>query len=254
MKRIVAAAVVVIAGLAAMAQTCVVTNESLTTIGSHDRFAGEMWNDSGVNILQHEFIVAFLDKDGEVIETRKVDGCLRSLQDGGSDFFSASSSSAPAATDIALARIANLREDHDFTLGKVKDGNIGLTDVTANRDGAVLTVAGTVTNLDNETLEQPAVCAVVWKLDGRIVTTGKLKGLADLVEGASAQFSLQIAVPDDGDAVNEVDVYVDGLEDDVPVDPGSKADVLVTSGTSTPTVTATATATVTETPTATPTP
>jgi hypothetical protein len=236
-------------GLAAMAQTCVVTNESLTTIDNHDAFAGELQNDSGVDILQHRYRIAFLNSNGAVVQSFTVDGCLRSLPDGGSDFFSATSSLPDESTTIALARLANLAEDPDFKVGTVKEGDIVVSDVTAVRDGGTLTVEGTITNDDNDELEDPVVCAVVWNEDGRVVTTGKDTSIDDLAEGASAEFSIEIDVPDDSDLVDEVDVWADGLEDDVPVEPGSEEDIAVTvADAGTPTATNTAAPTATPTP------
>ncbi|MEX2224888.1 MAG: FxLYD domain-containing protein [Dehalococcoidia bacterium] len=246
MKRILALGIFAAIGLAAMAQTCIVTNESLTTIDDNDVFAGELQNDSGVNILQHRYRIAFLNSNGAVVQSFTVDGCLRSLPDGGSDFFSATSSLPDESTTIGLARLANLAEDPNFTVGTVENGDIVLSDVTAERDGTTLTVEGTVTNEDDDELEEPVVCAVVWNEDGRVVTTGKDTTIDDLAENESAQFSIDIAVPDDDDQVNEVDVWADGLEDDVPVEPGSEEDIAVgDAGTPAPTNTATPTATAT---------
>lgn len=249
MKRIFVLGVFAAIGLAAMAQTCIVTNESLTTIDDHDAFAGEMQNDSGVNILQHRYRIAFLNSNGAVVQSFTVDGCLRSLPDGGSNFFSATSSLPDEATTIGLARLANFAEDPDFTVGTVEEGDIVVTDVTAVRSGSTLTVEGTITNEDDDELQEPVVCAVVWNEDGRVVTTGKDTSIDDLAEDASAGFSIEIDVPDDSDLVDEVDVWADGLEDDVPVEPGSEEDVAVSGGgAGTPTATNTAAPTATPTP------
>jgi len=249
MKRLIALAIVGVSGLALMAPTCVVTHESLTKIGTHDTFAGELRNDSGVNILEHRYRVAFLNSNGAVVETQTVDGCLRSLQNGASDFFSATSAQPEKETKLGLARMANAAEDPDFTVGKVKQGDIALSDITAARDEDTLTVTGTITNDDNEDLEDPAVCVVVWNDDDRVVTTGKDTTLDDLPEDDSADFTVKIDVPDDSDVVDHVDVWADGLTDDTPVAPVSEEDVEVNV-----TPAGTATSTSTPAPTATPTP
>jgi hypothetical protein len=246
LKRILAAGLFAAIGMAAMAQTCIVTNESLTTIDGNDAFAGELQNDSGVNILQHRYRIAFLNSNGAVVETLTVDGCLRSLPDGGSNFFSATSRLPDETTAIALARLANLAEDPNFKVGTTENGDIVLSDVTAERDGTTLTVEGTITNEDDDELEDPVVCTVVWNDDGRVVTTGKDTTIDDLDEAESADFSMDIPVPDDDDLVDEVDVLADGLEDGVPVEPGSEEDIAVgvaPAGTATPTNTATPTTT-----------
>jgi hypothetical protein len=240
-----AACMLVAVGAAAIAQTCFVTNEALTEFDDRDTFAGELVNDSGVDILQHRFRIAFVNANGAVVESFTVDGCLRSVQDGKSDFFSQRSNQPANVTEIGLARLANFDEDPDFTIGQVANGDIEITDAAAERDGDTLTVTGTITNNDNDTLEAPAVCAVVYNDDDRVVTTAKDTTIDDLDEGASAQFSIEFTVPDDDDDVARVDVWSDGLEDDVPVEPASDGNIDLT---------VVPTATPTETPTAMPTP
>jgi hypothetical protein len=251
MKRILAIGLVAVAGFAAIAATCVVTNETMTEIDGRDVFAGEMQNDSGVDILQHKFRVAFLNSNGAVVESRLVDGCLRSVQDGQSNFFSLRSNLAPSTTAIGLARMANLAEDPDFTVGEVEEGDILISDVTAVRTAGSLVVEGMITNEDDDTLEDPVVCVVVWGENGRVITTAKDDDIADLDEAASEEFSVTIAVPDDDDFSEHVDVWADGLEDDVPVEPGSEVNVDVTTvdtPTPSPTNTPEPTATPTEAP------
>jgi hypothetical protein len=235
-----------LAALFGVAATCVVTHESLTTIGDNDTFAGELRNDSGVDILQHKFRVAFLNSNGAVIESRTVDGCLRSLQAGESDFFAVSSNQPHQATTIGLARLANLAEDPNFKVGRVEEGDIDVHETTASREATTLTVEGKITNHDSDTLEDPAVCVVVWNEDDRVITTANQTNIDDLDKDETFDFSLEIDVPDDTDDVDHVDVWADGLEDDDPVSPGSQKNIDVTEiATATPTVTSTATATAT---------
>jgi hypothetical protein len=251
-KKIITLAALTLAGAAVMAQTCIITNETLTQIGSHDTFGGELQNDSGVDILFHEFRVAFLDDDNDVVETKTAAGCLRSLQDGASDFFSVASTLPAADTDMALARLANFAEDPDFTIGQTADGDIAIDDVAAVRTGASLTVSGTITNSDDDSLDEPVVCAVVYNEDGRVVVTGKDTAIADLDEGDSEPFSIAITVPNDESDVDHVDVWADGLESGTPSEPVSELDVSVALATPTP---GTSTSTPEPaTPTATPTP
>jgi hypothetical protein len=254
-KRILAVGILAAIGIAAMAQTCVVTNESLTEIDQRDVFAGEMQNDSGVDILQHRYIVAFLNDNGAVVETQIVDGCLRSLPDGDEDFFSATSRLSAGTTDVALARMANLAEDPKFKVGRVEEGDIAVSVSKVERTAGSLIVEGTVMNNDEDTLEDPAVCVVVWNDDGRVVTTARDTGIADLAQGESEAFALDVAVPDSSTLVNEIDVFADGVEGSRPVEPGAKEDLPVTViATATPTTTNTPGPSATATPTATPTP
>jgi hypothetical protein len=251
LKRLIAVGILAAIGVGAMAQTCVVTNESLTTIDDRDTFAGEMRNDSGVDILHHRYRIAFLNSNNAVVETMTVDGCLRSLQDGASDFFSARSSQPDESTTIALARLANFDENPEFEIGQTAAGDVELTDGTAAREDETLTVSGTITNSDDEELEDPAVCVVVWNEDGRVVTTARVFDIVDLEEGQSADFEIDLTVPADADLVASVDLWADGLEDNVPVAPESQLDIDVAqddNGTASPTSTATTAPTATPAP------
>lgn len=252
-KRIAATVLLGMAALAAFAGTCVLTNFTLTTIGAHDTFGGELRNDSGVNVLQHRFVVAFVDANGNVVEQRIVDGCLRSIQDGESDFFSASSSADSSVTTAALARLANFAEDPDFTIGTTKSSDITITVTSIVRVDTELTITGTIKNNDSTELVDPVVCAVVYNDDDQVVVTDKDASLSDLDTDESDGFSITITVPDSTSTVDHVDVWADGLagsSDGKPVDPEANTGNDVTVQTETPTPTATATST----PTATPTP
>jgi hypothetical protein len=245
-KRILALALVAVAGVAAMAQTCIVSNEFFTEIDGHDSYGAELHNDSGVDILSHEFRVSFVNSNGAIVEFLPVDGCLRSLQDGAVDFYSATSSLPADRSTVALSRMANFDEDPDFSIGAVDASDIAISNVSATRNGETLTVTGTVTNNENDDLEEPAACAVVYNNDDRVVTTAKDASLVDLADTESDTFSLTIPVPDDSDLVDHVDIWVDGLNASIPVEPKSSEGHDVAIGTVTPAPT--------NTPTATPTP
>jgi|CXWL01.1.fsa_nt_gi hypothetical protein len=252
MKRLLPFAVL---GLAAIAATCTITNESLTAFGGHDTFGAELQNDSGVNILTHSFTVSFLDEDNDVVETKTVEGCLRSLQDGRSNFFSASSSLPADTTKGALARLANLSEDSDTRIGRVEDSDITITNIAPLRTGGSLTVTGAVTNNDSDSLEDPTACAVVYKTDGRILAVAKDVTLLDLSTGQSDTFSITMAVPDSAGVLEHVDIWVDGVHGSDPVEPESSTGTDIIDATPTATGTpATATPTSTPTPTQTPSP
>jgi hypothetical protein len=249
-KRLIPLAVIGIAALAAFAATCTIQAEKLTLIGDSDTFAGELHNDSGVNILNHKIKVAFLNENGSVLETRTVNGCLRSLQDGAVNFFSVASSLDADDTDIALARMANLAEDTTFKVGEVEQGNLSFSGVVVTRSGDSLTVTGTLTNDDGDTLEDPAVCVVVYNDDGRVLIVGRDAGLEDLEPDENDTFSVTLTVVNDSDEVASVDLWADGLEDDTPIEPVGDLENDVTVSTPTPTGTpATATPVPTETPT-----
>ena len=251
MKRFIPLALLAAIGFAAVAATCTVQNVSLTTIGEHDTFAGELHNDSGVDILNHKIQVSFLNDNLAVVEVRTINGCLRSLQDGKVNFFSLQSNQDEDETDIGLARMANVVEDPTFKVGNVAQGNVSFSNVTAVRTGGSLVVSGTLTNDDGDALEDPAVCAVVYDDDDRVVVVGR-DALTDLAIDEDGAFSITLAVPDNGDLVETVDLWADGIEGNVPTEPESSVNNAITvqpTNTGTPTAAASSTPLPTETPT-----
>lgn len=261
-KKLIIAAVFGIAALAAFAGTCTITRISLVnTDGTHKTFAGQLDNTSGVNILQHNFLVAFLDSNNNVVETTTVAGCTRSIQDGKSGFFSATSSQPAAQTAVGLARIAF---DSAFKVGPVAAGDVSLSNIVVTRTGTSLVVTGNIKNNAASTLVSPAACIVVRDVNGNVLITGKDSSLSDLAQNATATFSATITVPNDTTA-RSVDIWADGLDGSAsgaPINPqsalgfnvGCPAAATATSTPATPTDTATATGTLPATNTATNTP
>lgn len=256
LKKLIVVAVFGLAGLAAFAGTCTVTRISLVeTDGTHDTFGGQIDNGSGVDILNHNFLVAFLDANNNLVETKTVPGCLRSLQDGTSDFFSATSTEASSNTKVGLARLAF---DSGFKVGGVADGDVSLSDIVVNRNNETLSITGKIKNNDNDKLVDPAVCIVVRDSADNVLITGKDTSIADLDENDTDTFSVAITVPDDNTA-DTVDVWADGLDGsstDAPIAPASDLNNAVTEcvATSTATKTPTTTPTATGTPAPTDTP
>lgn len=257
MKKWLALGVLGIAALSTFAATCVVTNTRLTTIGDKDVFAGQLKNETGADFLQHNFLVAFIDEDNNLVETKSVGGCLRSLQDGATNYFSATSTSN--ANDIASA-LSRLALDGTLKAGEVAEGDLVFSDVRIRRQGNQLKVSGNLRNNENEKVFDPAVCVVVKDDDGRILLVGKTSAIADLNEDDTDDFALTLTVLDNVDAVDSVSVFADGLvgsASGTPVEPVADEDndvALCASATSTPAATATPDPTATATATATPTP
>ena len=243
--------VLALAGLTAFAATCRVLNVSLEEIDGDATFAGELKNETTVDILGHKFVVAFLDNDGNVIETKTVDGCLRSLQANSSDFFSAADTADdPDDVEVGLARLAL---DSTLKLGQTVNGDLTITDVEASRDGEDLTVSGNIKNDDDDDLEDVRACVVVFDDDGKVVVTLRDGDTEDLLSDEDYDFEITGKVPDDDNLVDNVSIWADATnadEDDDPTDPVEFDDVTVDEGTVTPSPTGTAT----NTPTATPTP
>lgn len=238
-----------LAGVIAFAGTCTLQHYQLTKIGTHDTYAGEIHNDTGTNFLQHKIVVAFVDSNGAVVDTQTVTPCLRSLQNGAYSFFSAASTEPAANTSIGLAK---LQLGSSLIVGDAATGNVTLSNVVLTRYGTSLHVRGTLKNVDSTTLTEPNVCAVAYTSAGKVVVVGQDLTIPDLAHNASDTFDIRVAVPDSSSTVDHVDVWADGLKDDVPIVPESDLDNTVT--VCTPTVTATPTGTNTATPTNTPTP
>jgi hypothetical protein len=236
-KKFLAAGVLAIAGIAAFAGTCTFQHIALTTIGSNDVFAGELHNDSGANILQHNLLVAFVDSSNTLLDTQTVTPCLRTLPSGGVNYFSAKSSYSAAQTTAGLARV---KFDSTFKVGTAATGAGSITGLTVGRGTTTLTVAGTFKNTDSTTLTAPNACAVVYNSSGNVVVVGLDETMSDLAHNVSDTFSISLTVPDDEATVDHVDVYVDGLQDGVPIlpikDTGNTVNL-------TPTATATASGT-----------
>lgn len=256
MKKRIVVAGLMLAGILGFAGTCTITHISLTKIGTHKTFAGEIHNDSGANILKHNVIVAFLNSSNTVIDTKTVTPCLRSLQAGSVDYFSATSSQPQADTVVGLARI---NFDSTFKVGTAESIDASFSNVKATRNGTDLTVTGTLKNLDATKLESPNVCIVVYDSSGDVIIVDIDDTLSDLAKNAVDTFSVTVTVPDSTSTVDHVDIHADGEHDGVPTTSEDKADVSITNcadatdtPTRTPTGTATATATLTATPTSTP--
>lgn len=253
MKKRLAVLVLGIAALSAFAGTCVIKNTSLTEVNGKDHFGGEIRNETGANFLAHKVVVAFLDKNNNLLETKTVDGCLRSLQANSSDFFSAKSTKDPDDVTKTLSRI----DFPSLRVGDVVNGDLSLTDVDAVRDGETLTVTGTIESNENDDLENVRVCVVVYNDDNQVVVVQRDDDDYDMQDNDTQAFSVDVTVPDDDNDVDHVSVWVDATnadEDDTPTEPQVEDDIDVTEATSTPTSTGTATPTATNTPTATPTP
>lgn len=263
MKKWLALGVLAFAAVAAFAGTCKVVNIRLTEVNEKAVFGGELQNDSGANFLQHTILVAFISDDNEVLETKTVTGCLRTLLDGGSNYFSATSTSDFDDVKAALSRLAL---DGTLKAGDPEEGDVTISNLKISRLDGDLKVTGKIKNEDNDKLFDPAVCIVVRDDDGNIVVVGRTTSIDDLDEDEEDDFSVTVKVPDSTTIVNEVDVHVDGLEGDdgddgTPIEPISDVDNDVTNcpdATNTPTRTNTPNAptntpAATNTPTATPT-
>lgn len=215
MKKWLALGVLGVAALAAFAATCTVTKVSLTEVDGKDVFAGQLNNETEADLLQHRIIIAFLDSGSNVVETKTVEGCKRSLQSGETDYFSVRSSRPASETTVGLARLAL---DSNLKAGQTEDSDFELLNIRIRRNGDDIRVTGTIRNNDDDTLEDPQACVVVLDENDNVVLVAKSNVLADLDEDEQVDFTITAQVVDDEDIVNSVHVLADGLEDSVPTD------------------------------------
>jgi len=241
-----------LAAFASFAGTCTVMNVRVTSFNNHKTLGGELQNTSGANLLQHNIRVTFFDSNNNIVETKVTTGCLRSLQNGASDFFSVQTTDNG---DSSVSAISALAYDSALRSGTTVTGNASVSNVQIHRNGTSLVVTGTLTNNDDTTLTSPVVCVVVRDDSDHILVVGK-DTTVDLAQNTSDSFSVTLPVPSDSTIVNKVDFWFDGLEGGVPIAPepsaGHNVSVCATAtATNTGTATDTATATDTSTPAAT---
>ncbi len=232
-------------GLIFIAATCVIKGATVTVIDGDVWYAAEMENETQADILNHRFAVGFIEGQSAVA-TKMVDGCLRSLQAGASDFFSASSGMGKSDVDTAVAQLAG-----PLTFGEVVNGDIAFSNIVVTRNGKLLRVTGKITNNDNDDLDDARVCVVVRNADGDITVTKRDNDTYDLNSDAAANFSVDVAVPDDSSDVRKVDLWADATNADEGDDVTAPESKL---GNSVAACGATPTRTPTRTPTASPTP
>ncbi len=242
--KLLPAAALLVAGIAAVAATCTVQNTRMTTIGGKDTFAGAIVNNTGADFLGTNVDVSFLDSANEVVETQRVEPALRSFPAGATNFFSATASADPSETTSALASLAT---DSTLVAGIPVSADYTLSNIAATRDGTTLHVTGTLTSNDPNVLAEPHVALVVRDDAGNIVIVAKDTSISDLTDGQSASFALDVTVPDDSTAFS-VDVWADALDGGVPTSPISVGGIVVTQPTATPTATDTPMASATATP------
>ena len=213
---------IALAGVMAMAQTCTTLGATIVVINDDVWYSAEIRNDTNADILSHKMAVGFI-KDQGLAVSKTVEPCLRSMQSGKSNFFSANSGLADNKVDTAVSRLVG-----PLTLGEVVNADITFSNIEATRDNEQLVVTGRIKNNDNHTLDNVRVCVVVRNSDGDVTR------------------------------VDVVDLYVDGNDtddDDQVTEPIDDLDNSVTNceDINTPTNTSTATATATNTPATTPT-
>jgi hypothetical protein len=234
---------------------CNLLNFSFTLIGSTDTFGGQLQNNTGANFLVHSFKVGFVDANGNQVDLKtNVPGCLRSWQNGASDFFSVASTQAAGTTAAALG---SLDLQSTLTAGNTVATNAALSNLAATTPSlagsgststtATLTVTGTLKNNDGVTYGAPAVCVVLFNTSGGVVVVQKAT-YGDLGSGASMTFSIQVTVPSSTTSVSSIAVWADGVENGTPTTPISgTVGVVVGTPTATPCPTKTSTPTTTST-------
>ena len=238
-----------ILALAVLASGCVLLL-SFTEIGNRFYFAGEIKNNTGVDVFGDNVSTQFLDSSNNLVGAAgTVKACKRAWPAGGTNYFEAST----ADEDIKKV-IAKLKLDTTFGVGEASTANLTISNVSILRNDDELTVTGTVTNNDNDQIDDVRVCIVIRNDDDEIVRV-LLDDLspADLDEDDDGDFSFtSVDVLDDVNDTDTVDIYVDGIVDGDPSEPEEDLNNDVVEGTATPTRTPTPGPTSTPTPTPTP--
>ncbi|MEX0751214.1 MAG: FxLYD domain-containing protein [Dehalococcoidia bacterium] len=247
MKKL-AVLVFVLAGLSAFAATCVIRNVGETEIDGDLVYGAEMRNETTLNMLNHRFLVGFIDDDGEVINTKNATQCSRTMQANASNYYSADSGVDPDDVDVVLSRMII---DSGLKLGIALASDLEISNVVAVRDGDDVRVTGTVKNDGNDDYEDVIVCIVIFNDQDDVVIV-VLEDEFDLDSDDSQSFSVTVGVTDDDDDSDRVLVVADAVnadENDQFTKPVSQAEDVdaCTANTATPTGTSTATATATNT-------
>jgi len=251
MKKL-AVLVFVLAGLSALTATCVIRNVGETEIGGDLVYGAEMRNETGLNILNHRFLVGFIDDDGEVINTKNATQCSRTMQANASNYYSADSGVDPDDVGVVLSRMVI---DSGLKLGTALTNDHEFSNVTAVRIGDDLRVTVRVTNDGNDDYEDVIVCIVVFNDQDDVVIVA-LESEFDLDADDSQDFSVTVEVTDDDDDTDRVLVVADAKnaeESDQFTKPVSVGEDVEDCVANTATPTGSATNTSTATPTFTPT-
>ena len=146
-----------------------------------------------------------------------------------------------------------------LTFGTTTNGNLTFSNINITRNKDLLRVTGRIKNSDGDDMSDVRACLVVRNTDDDVVVTMRDNNLIDINGGNSADFSIDVTVPDSSTKVKTVDIWADALnkdDSDRVTDPESVLNnaVSVCSATNTPTPTGSATPTPTNTATATNTP
>ncbi len=268
MKKKLALLVLAIAGVFAMAQTCTLLGATIVVIDDEVWYSAEIRNDTNADILNHSMAVGFIDGSSLAVsktvdQDPEDDGvvCLRSMQSGESNFFSANSELDDNDVTTAVSRLVG-----PITFGQVVPSDLTFSNIEVTRNGETLVITGRIKNNDNDTIDDLRVCVVVRNEDGDVTRVDVDNNEFDGVdEDETVEFTINTTVPDDTDDVDVVDLYADGVnadDDDKVIEPVEDLDNAVEEcpdATNTPTNTTTPntptnTPTNTNTPTATNTP
>lgn len=213
-----------VVGLSAFAGTCVIRAERVSDVDGDTFYGAEMLNDSGADILNHRFVVAFLDDNGNVLDTKTVNGCLRSLQNGSVNYFSAQSNEDPDDVEVGLSRLSG-----PLTFGEVSAGDLEIDIDEVTRNGDQLTVTGTLTNNGSDEVFEAQVCVIVRddsSGNGRVQRVQLDNNEYDIDEDEDIEFSVTTTVSEDEDLTDRVDVVADALDDDDnPIEPVIEDDI-----------------------------
>lgn len=210
-------------------------------------FVGLASNLTNADVVDAVVEVKFYDSSNNLLATRFVSPCTRTLQ---------AHQSSPVESTIP-AGVTVKRVDaivHPMTFGEKMVPDFDIKNVSVDEDGTVTHLKGDVKNSDNKTFYGVQVCAAFYDDDEDVVRVGRAYlDPAKLSKGATGSFD--IAVDDMPDDVEEYQIWVDATvrsptDVTAPVVEGPEEMPGVATATPTPT----GTPGPTDTPTVTPTP
>jgi len=164
-------------------------------------FVGLASNLTNADVVDAVVEIRFYDSSNNLLDTRFVNPCTRTLQDH---------QSSPVESILPPGVTASRTENivHPLTFGTKLVPDFDVSDVAFEVDGDVTHVTGTVENEDNITFYAVQVCAAFYDDDGEVVRVGRaFVDPAKLSRNDTGDFD--IAVEDMPGDVEEYQLWVD---------------------------------------------
>ncbi|MDI6858236.1 MAG: FxLYD domain-containing protein [Dehalococcoidia bacterium] len=164
-------------------------------------FVGLASNLTNADVVDAVVEVRFYDSSNNLLDTRFVNPCTRTLQDH---------QSSPVESILPPGVTASRTENivHPLTFGTKLAPDMDVSDVKLQVDGDTTHLTGKVENDDSKTFYAVQVCAAFYDDDGDVVRVGRVfLDPAKLSRGATGTFD--IAIEDMPSDVEEYQLWVD---------------------------------------------